>query len=1214
MKEKPLLSRFALLAGLIGLAVLVVLYMPLKKGMDLEGGHSLTFKVDTGGKRSVVNKVIDTLKERVDPAGVRNLEWRPVVADRFEVRMPVGSKKARAAQEAYMKAIGKLTERNISPALLRRIVAAEGEARKEMIAAEVGAADPRAEMLTAAADLQDKAVAEEARIADELKAKEAKLAALRAEDPRPVDKIDAAQTEIDVLTENRDLARGEYRAKIRQLQKSNLRAKDVTGVMSLYDPPAVAAQMAASDVEERKKMLAERLAALEADYPDVSDPIAEVAELYKAWANDRGRLDDPEDLTRLIAQAGVLEFRIAPVHPKSRREKAPLVMTAAEAGPYLQDLSERGPQPGRDRQDTYQWFKIRDAQEAEKLSGDLVVGEWGRQKYVLLSNEAGNVMLLDDEADPWRLTDAGSSVDQNTGGRAVSFTLDDRGARKFGALTGAFRGQPMAILLDDEVYSAPTIQSQINRTGVITGKFTSEEQSDLIRTLAAGSLKARVNPNPVAVDSIGPTLGQANIIRGQRAAVYGLIGVLVFMAAYYLLAGFIADFALVINILLILAAMAAFEVIFTLPGIAGLILTIGIAVDANVLIFERLREEQLTAVDLGTAIRNAYQRALTAIVDGNVTTLLVCAILYWVGTQEIKGFAATLGIGIVISLFTSLLVTRWVFRLLNETGLLKGKVHMMRLVGTPNINWFNKRKIFWAFSAILIVVGVASLIERRDTILGIEFSTGTRAVIRLSDDALLDGKLYNDAMVADALKAAGAEMNVEGLTGQSVQVNELKTESRVEDFIAAYDAITGGNGDQKVSLSEWLAQGREPQAFEELGGSADTPLDATMLAAALPEPRYQITTSEENHIKVREVINAAFKGKLNTLTALNSEVISGGDLGGLRIGSDGYVEITQSLVEAAELGPEFRIKLEDNLGGVLMAFRLNDSAEALTPAELVQRLTNTRLQAGREEMYVATPAVLPLKAVGDGVNRYVEFAVAVRTEDVPPRNRNVPAWEKFAASEVSLLNDALASERSLESLSNFDSSMTKKTTGQAIIAIVLSWIAIIGYVWFRFGSVQWGLAAVVCLVHDTLVVIGLVAACGFIADTSLGKALLIEPFKIDLAVIAAILTVIGYSVNDTIVVFDRIRENRKKSVKVTPAVLNRSINQTLARTVLTSCTTLIVVVTMYIWGGDGIHGFSFTLLVGILFGTYSSVAIASPLLLGFKQAFVAKASSTPTPE
>jgi SecD/SecF fusion protein len=168
-------------------------------------------------------------------------------------------------------------------------------------------------------------------------------------------------------------------------------------------------------------------------------------------------------------------------------------------------------------------------------------------------------------------------------------------------------------------------------------------------------------------------------------------------------------------------------------------------------------------------------------------------------------------------------------------------------------------------------------------------------------------------------------------------------------------------------------------------------------------------------------------------------------------------------------------------------------------------------------------------------------------------------------------------------------------------------VAIVLYLWLRFGSVRWGLAAVVCLVHDSIVVTGLVAASAWLCETAFGRALGIEWFKIDLAMVAALLTLIGYSVNDTIVVFDRIRENRGKLTTVSEIVINRSVNQTLSRTLLTGGSTLMVVFIMYVWGGQGIKGFNFALLTGILFGTYSSIAVAAPLLMGFRTALFGRA-------
>jgi len=254
-------------------------------------------------------------------------------------------------------------------------------------------------------------------------------------------------------------------------------------------------------------------------------------------------------------------------------------------------------------------------------------------------------------------------------------------------------------------------------------------------------------------------------------------------------------------------------------------------------------------------------------------------------------------------------------------------------------------------------------------------------------------------------------------------------------------------------------------------------------------------------------------------------------------------------------------------------------------------------------VYVVHPQILPLQNVPN-TDKFSAFAVVVRTDDIDPANSQ--AMNEFAVGELELLEDSLRTPQSLESLTNFDAAMTARTSQMAIVAIILSWVAMILYLWFRFGRILWGLAAVICLIHDTFVVVGLVAACGWISQTALGRALLIEPFKIDMAMIAAVLTVIGYSVNDTIVVFDRIRENRGKLKSINPEIINHSLNQTLSRTLMTSFTTLIVVVVMYIWGGAGIHGFSFALMVGIVFGTYSSMAIASPLLLGFKRAVVAK--------
>ncbi len=206
-------------------------------------------------------------------------------------------------------------------------------------------------------------------------------------------------------------------------------------------------------------------------------------------------------------------------------------------------------------------------------------------------------------------------------------------------------------------------------------------------------------------------------------------------------------------------------------------------------------------------------------------------------------------------------------------------------------------------------------------------------------------------------------------------------------------------------------------------------------------------------------------------------------------------------------------------------------------------------------------------------------------------------WGRFVYNEKTKLITAMTIQTSLSRVTQIAPSIGNQAKVQALIAICLSLLAIVGYVWIRFGTARYGLAAIAALVHDVCITLGVVVACTYIAETPLGQKLLIGDFKINLAMIAAFLTIIGYSLNDTIVVFDRIRENRGKLANANPEIISNSINQTLSRTILTSTTTFIVVLVMYIWGGTALRGFTFALLIGILVGTYSSIAIAAPILL-----------------
>ncbi|MCK4602759.1 MAG: protein translocase subunit SecF, partial [Phycisphaerae bacterium] len=321
---------------------------------------------------------------------------------------------------------------------------------------------------------------------------------------------------------------------------------------------------------------------------------------------------------------------------------------------------------------------------------------------------------------------------------------------------------------------------------------------------------------------------------------------------------------------------------------------------------------------------------------------------------------------------------------------------------------------------------------------------------------------------------------------------------------------------------------------------------------------------------------------------------------GIELGDEGATKIGDALLR--KMDPTYREDFRDFRGGA--AFVIRDVKPAVSKGQLVRRIDEMRFQPDFAGQVHFNFDVIGLRPVGE--DAFSEFAILFAPADESIlQGDGAGAWEEFAGKLEMLLTAALQREQTGE-VRNFDAAIAGKTAQRAGFAVALSWLAIIAYLWLRFGNWRWGLAAVICLIHDVIIVVGLVAVSGWLHENVLGRFLAVESFKIDLPMVAAILAVIGYSVNDTIVVFDRIRENRGKLRTVSPSVINSSINQTLSRTLLTSGTTLIVVLIMYVFGGPGIHAFSYALLVGILFGTYSSVAVASPLLMGFRRALVAR--------
>ena len=587
------------------------------------------------------------------------------------------------------------------------------------------------------------------------------------------------------------------------------------------------------------------------------------------------------------------------------------------------------------------------------------------------------------------ITDARQDLDQSAR-PSISMQMNSNGAKNWRRLTSTNIGRRVAIVLDNYVYSAPFVQNEIpNGNSQITGDFTIEEAQDLANILKAGTLPA---PTTIVEDVvIGPTLGKVAQSQGFRSIVSGLIIVLVFMVFYYSGGGLIANIALFFNIFFILGILAQLSASLTLPGIAGIVLTIGMSIDANVLIFERIKEELRNGANLKQAISNGYDKAFTSIIDANFTTLLVGLILYNLGQGPVKGFAITLIIGIICSFFSAVYITRVIVERLSRKGdkspLRFSFPFSRNLLTSLKIDFLGRRKIAYYFSISFISLGLISLIIKGLT-LGVDFKGGRSYVV----------------------------------TFDNTQVpSEIETGLQ--------------------------------QSFDNEGVEVKT------------------------------------------------------------FGADNILKITTS-------------------------YLINDDSDDA-------------------DVNVKDRLVSGLKGITG-----LSF-----TEDDTMVNQ-----DNFTISSSSKVGATIADDIKNSSFSS------------GLIAL----IAIFIYILIRFRKWQFSTGAVFALFHDTLFVISAFSIANLFGVS----------YEIDQVFIAALLTIIGYSINDTVVVFDRIRENLgiKAGSEIIP-VVNESINKTISRTLITSMTTFIVVLVLFLFGGPSLSGFSFALLIGIIVGTYSSIFVATPVFV-----------------
>lgn len=704
---------------------------------------------------------------------------------------------------------------------------------------------------------------------------------------------------------------------------------------------------------------------------------------------------------------------------------------------------------------------------------------------------------------------------------AVGFRFGHSGGRKFGNLTrehlpeedGQFKYR-LAIVLDGLVMSAPSINSEIRESGVIEGVRV-DEVDHLINILKAGSLPATIDPNPVQEENVGPTLGEDTIRKGINAIMISMLIVPIFMIVYYHFVGMVAVFALVLNMVMLVGSMAFFQASFTLPGLAGLALTIGMAVDANVLIFERMREEKERGASMIQQIRNGFTRAWTTILDSNVSTMLSGVVLYAVGTEEVKGFALTLIIGLLWNLFTAVFVSRVVFDFWLQQGWLR-KTTMMKIMDKTNIDFIGPRYYCIAGSLLVIVGGLIAFFARGEGMFNIDFTGGTLVTIRLNPEAEAIRKLAS------------------GRRSEFVREKAMKVLPDV-----TVETLNVG-GDKASGI------------------------------------RFNIRTTELSQEKVQKSILKEFAGML---AQVEMKVSAGKPI--------------PKTVESAQAKPG-ESAAEDSVdrfaGGVLYETTFNSPQPPARLNQLLRDILKEKKIANPETRFEVIDPSAPPGSTPEAPPKAEPWTLVVRT-DLDPADMKA-ALDRLSVSireNASLLFDRLE---------NFSPLVAGETRTLALIATVSSWLIIIAYLWFRFKSLTYGLAAVIALVHDVLIALGAVAVSYWLAQIpGVNRYLMIEQFKIDLPMIAAFLTLIGFSVNDTIVIFDRIREIKGKSPDLTSKMINDAINQTLSRTILTTLTAWLVVIVLYIFGGEGLHGFAFTLVVGFISGTYSTIYIASPILI-----------------
>ncbi|MHB9070698.1 MAG: protein translocase subunit SecD [Sedimentisphaerales bacterium] len=1224
--------------GLIAVVVLVLfaafeLYPPqetLKPGIDLAGGTSLIYEIDTTGLEggemdNLAQKLSPILLKRIDPGNVQNIIMRPQGDTRLEIQVPLASADTQARRRAYDEAISNISKDNVNLATIKRTLAKEPGERDKVFAEMAGDSNDRKEILAGLAAAYDARKTAQAK-RDALKssldtiASAVGKAGVNAESLAGAANLDpnaqAKQIETLVADANSAISKKQLSSQIEQYiqdykqwaQVVNEMTTPQTGINAMYKQAelklgnfnlSVEAIVEVLEMPEKSVKRTEMLEQFKATFPSRAEKIDKLTAVFKNYRSVRGRIDGPEDVKRMLKGAGVLEFRILPKLDDGRTNKE-------EMAGYAESLKTKGPKLSSDSK--FVWLLIENPEDGAWQANErnqIITGSFADKYYVLASNQKGECLTRNTGKKPWKLQKAGTTSDQ-LGKRAIAFGFDEVGASLFYDVTRNNLQRPLCIILDGVAISSPNIRSAIRSSGVIEGDFTQTEQMDMVDKLNAGSLPARLIDPPVSEKTIGPSLGADNRDEGIKAGYLSLLAVAVFLIVYYRIAGLIAAISLALNIFFVLAVMALTRATFTMAGIAGIVLTIGMSDDANILIFERIREELDKGAGLRTAVSNGYNRAVVTILDSNLTTFIPMVILYMVASEEIRGFAITTMLGIVSCMFTAVFVSRIIFHLMLNNGVIIDKLTMLRVIKVPNINWMGMRPVLLTISVIFMTASVFVFVNRDDTKnskYDIEFTGGTSLQINLKADSPLER-----ADVEKMIREKGEEMGNKPIAAARVYsvgdkeanlqyeitTTETNKTTAAVVFKAGQSQTVQGVTDAINTVQETL-RGRltnlavsqdsaDPQKFVITTSQTNTPIVSRILNKAFGEVASIVPPTVDEIVS--RAVKEAFANKLEMLDNLHPQIVSTGKIDDAMV--DSYPE------------------LANFLGGIKIEFTVD---KACTTAQMKQRFDDIRFKPDMEDIvwyeYLLANGQAASTVAGQAETAKDEPSTKFVYYSAEPeagfRQFSDDEWAQFVNNETKKITEAASLQSSLPRVTQVAPSIGQEAKARAMVATVLSLIAMCIYVWLRFGTLRFGIASLVPLFHDIVVTIGVVVGCTYVADTSWGQKMLIGDFKIDLAMIAAFLTIIGYSMNDTIVVFDRIRENKGRLATITPKIINDSINQTLSRTIITSFTTFFAVLILYVWGSNATRGFSFALMFGIFIGTYSSIAIAAPVLLLWKK-------------